>query len=139
MSQQLLSGDITADHFESTYPPTVGLASKVHDDLALSCIDQLETLDVNAEHKHSAMLTRIATAQYITTGKLRSYLDQLADDISDTPAGDKRLELAAKAFGMVVRELGDQQKKIGIEWWLERKGQIEGKSDLRPYATSAKL
>jgi hypothetical protein len=73
------------------------------------------------------MLTRIATAQYIPVDKLRFYLDRLADDIADTPAGDERLELAANAFGMVVRELGDEQKRIGIDWWLERKAQIEGK------------
>jgi hypothetical protein len=64
------------------------------------------------------MLTRIATAQYIPVDKLRFYLDRLADDIADTPAGDERLELAANAFGMVVRELGDEQKRIGIDWWL---------------------
>ena len=73
------------------------------------------------------MLARISIAQYVPATKLRPYLDRLADDIANTPAGDERLELAANAFGMVVRELGDQQKRIGIDWWLERKAQIEGK------------
>lgn len=73
------------------------------------------------------MLARISVAQYVSTTKLPAYLDRLANDIADTPAGDGRLELAANAFGMVVRELGDQQKRIGIDWWLQRKAQIEGK------------
>ena len=73
------------------------------------------------------MLAKIAMAQYIPLDKLKSYLDKLADDIAETSAGDERLELAASAFSMVVRELGDQQKRIGIDWWLDRKGQIEGK------------
>jgi hypothetical protein len=78
------------------------------------------------------MLARISTVQYVPTTKLRPFLDRLADDIADTPAGDERLELAANAFGMVVRELGDQQKRIGIDWWLERKAQIEGKDRSMP-------
>ena len=78
------------------------------------------------------MLARISIAQYVPTTKLRPYLDRLADDIVNTPAGDERLELAANAFGMVVRELGDQQKRIGIDWWLERKAQIEGRDRSMP-------
>jgi hypothetical protein len=103
------------------------LASKCNDELAPDCINHLETTIANPEHKHTAMLTRISIAQYVPATKLRPYLDRLADDIAATPAGDERLELAANAFGMVVRELGDQQKRIGIDWWLERKAQIEGK------------
>lgn len=40
---------------------------------------------------------------------------------------------------MVVRELGDQQKRIGIDWWLERKGQIEGKNVTTTIPIRAKL
>ena len=124
-----MQGDVSVDQFRSSYVVTVDLASKVSDDLALSCIGQLDKFIESArEHKHILMLTRISTAQFVPIAKLRSYLDELAIDIAKTPAGDKRLELAASAFGMVVRELGDEQKKLGIDWWLERKGQIEGKN-----------
>lgn len=109
------------------------------DALAVDCIQQLDTIDTNPKHKHIVMLTRIATARYIPNCQLRSYLDKLADEIADTPAGDERLELAAGAFGMVVRELGDQQKRIGIDWWLERKRQIEGKDPLPATQVRAKL
>jgi len=86
------------------------------------------------------MLARRSIAQYVPTTRLRAYLDRLADDIANTPAGDERLELAANAFGMVVRELGDQQKRIGIDWWLERKAQIEGKDRSMPtHPVRAKL
>jgi len=112
---------------------TVDLASKVSDELTLGCINQLgESAESAREHKHIFMLTRISTAQFVPIANLRSYLDELAVGIANTPAGDKRLELAANAFGMVVRELGDEQKKVGIDWWLERKGQIEGKELAKP-------
>lgn len=128
-----MQGDISVDQFRSSYVVTVDLASKVSDDLALSCINELDRFAESArEHEHILMLTRISTAQSVPIIKLRPYLDELAIDIAKTPAGDKRLELAASAFGMVLRELGDEQKKIGIDWWLERKGQIEGKDLAKP-------
>jgi hypothetical protein len=131
--QQLVQGDISADQFKSSYSSTVDLASKVHDELPLDLINLLDKAAESAtEHTQTLMLTRISTAQFVPIVKLRSYLDKLAVDIAETPAGDKRLELAANAFGMVVRELGDEQEKIGIDWWLERKSQIEGKDHAKP-------
>jgi len=116
------------------------LASKCNDELALDCINHLESTIIDHKHKHTTILARISVAQYVPATKLRPYLDRLADDIADTPAGDERLELAANAFGMVVRELGDQQRRIGIDWWLQRKAQIEGKDRSIPnHPIKAKL
>jgi hypothetical protein len=124
--QQLAKGQLTADQFRPSYCQAVELASKVDTSLVLDCIDELNAPEADPSCNHTLLLTRISTAQCIPISRLRGYLDRLATDIAYTPGGEGRLELAASAFGMVVRDLGDEQKRIGIEWWMRRKAEIEG-------------
>jgi hypothetical protein len=106
--------------------------------LAQQCTDQLDTIkNYNSDVEQTLLLVRISLAPFVPILRLRDYLDYLARDIVETPAGEGRLELAAKAFGMVVHDLGDDRKKMGIEWWLKWKREIEGRTG--PTAVKAKL
>jgi hypothetical protein len=136
--QQFAQSKISADQLRSSYPTITEIASKTDDHLAQQCIDQLDmAVGEEPDARQTMLLLRISLALYIPIRGLRGYLNRLAVDIIETPPGEGRLELAAKAFGMVVNDLGDDRKQMGREWWLRWKRDIEN-SD-KPKTIKAKL
>jgi hypothetical protein len=50
---------------------------------------------------------------------MNEYLDSVARIILDAPQGsDARLELAAQAFKVIMNDIPDESKQLGIDWWL---------------------
>jgi hypothetical protein len=78
--------------------------------------------------KHALLLTRLSISGHVPAPLLRNHLDRIASDIQQIPQGStRRHELAAAAFNMVLEDLGDDQRRIGMEWWLEKRDAFGGR------------
>ena len=68
---------------------------------------------------------------FIPHSALPAYLDDLVRRITELDTNlPQRQELSALAFKVVVEDLPDVSKRLGIEWWLEWRDRFEGRIGL---------
>jgi hypothetical protein len=82
--------------------------------------------------------TSIAITPHILHDSLRAYLDDLAWSILDVGAETtERAVLVEAAFRMVLEGLSDENRRIGMDWWLRWKPRFVETGGL--HGVSAKL
>ncbi|WWD20136.1 hypothetical protein CI109_104612 [Kwoniella shandongensis] len=123
LTKQAKRGDITPDQLKDAFPLVVEAAARRSPLSIQICLDSLNTLLPSAETR----MIRIAVAPHIPAERLRGYLDELAGVIMTTPKdSEERLDLARRAFEMVIKDLGDDVKESGVEWWMKWRNEFEG-------------
>ncbi|WVQ79361.1 hypothetical protein IAT38_001458 [Cryptococcus sp. DSM 104549] len=124
LCKQATSGDITADQLKEAFPIILSAASLRSNASINLCLTSLASLPPSPATRQ----TRILAAPYLPSPSLPAYLDDLAQMIlgveRDSP---ERLELASTAFKMVVHDLRDEVKGVGVEWWMRWRWEFEGR------------
>ena len=96
-------------------------------------LESIHRTDTCTPFAQSLRLTRISVAPCLPFDELDGYLERLAWNILDTPAySADRTELVNAAFEMVVKDLPDEGKRTGIEWWLRWQRALAGRSEADP-------
>jgi hypothetical protein len=131
---------ITADQLRAAYPIVCNGAGHVDYHALSSCVElmlnDIHRTDTASPFAQTLRLTRIAVTPSIPFDELDDYLERLAWNILDTPVHSvERSELVDAAFEMVVKDLPDEGKRTGMEWWLRWQRAMSGHND----QVSAKL
>ncbi|KAK8849513.1 hypothetical protein IAR55_004847 [Kwoniella newhampshirensis] len=125
LTKQAKRGGITSDQIKQAFPLVVEAASRRSPSSVQLCVDYLKNLPDSQERK----LIQVIIAPHMPAGELSEYLDSLARVIMSTPKdSEERLELARRAFEMVIKDMGDDVKEIGVEWWMKWRSEFEGRS-----------
>lgn len=130
ISQQAQRNEVSADQFQAAYPALVEAAAK-HSDLCRdTCIMKLQQTpapDVNANDtwQQTILLTRVACAAYVPLPGLKLYLNEIAHAIAATTDNEHRLALNSTIFKLIMEDLPDSHRRTGMEWWSERKNQLQ--------------
>ncbi|WWC93010.1 uncharacterized protein L201_007974 [Kwoniella dendrophila CBS 6074] len=113
---------ISPEQFRQAFPMIVESASKRSSESLRLCLDRLSSLPPNKEMRQ----IRITITPYINTPDLPQYLENLAQIILETDKhSEERTDLMKSAFEMVVRDLSDSNKHLGIKWWLKYRRDFE--------------
>ncbi|WWC65678.1 uncharacterized protein I303_108299 [Kwoniella dejecticola CBS 10117] len=123
LAKQYAQNDINSEQFRQAFPILVEASSKRSSQAVQSCMTYLSTLPVDKEIRH----IRIAIAPYAESNKLPAYLEEVAEAILSTEKySEERMDLTKDAFEMVVKGLSDANKKVGMDWWARRRGELVG-------------
>ncbi|WRT69505.1 uncharacterized protein IL334_006491 [Kwoniella shivajii] len=123
LTKQYRSDEITPEQFRQAFPLIVGSSSKRSPDAVQNCLSALSTMPETAEIRK----IRVSITPYIPSTDLPLYLDDLAQMIVRTGTdSEERLDLVKSAFEMIVRDMSDAHRSIGIDWWLKWKTEFEG-------------
>ncbi|WVR08225.1 hypothetical protein IAU60_005272 [Kwoniella sp. DSM 27419] len=117
-------GDLQPETLKVAFPLVVECAARRSPASVNLCLSQLASLRPSPETR----FIRIALTPHIPAERVPSYLDDLASMILDTPRdSEERLDLSRRAFEMVIKDLGDEVKGLGVEWWSSHREGFEGR------------
>ncbi|WWC95389.1 hypothetical protein V866_002251 [Kwoniella sp. B9012] len=115
---------ISSQQFRQAFPLIVESASKRSPTFTTLCLTSLLTLTPSSDISH----IRMAITPYIDAARLPAYLDDLATVIMSTDNNsEERMDLTRNAFEMVVKDLSDENKHIGIDWWIKWRDRFAGR------------
>ena len=132
--QQYKDGHITPEQLQSAYSTALSAALDCSNETHYTCLELLLESLKRAEDPIIAQTlrkTRIAVTPHIPHDDLRGYLDDLAWCILDTKSHtSERKDLVEMAFKMVLEGLPDENRRIGMGWWLRWKPQFQDHSSM---------
>ncbi|WWD04163.1 hypothetical protein V865_002229 [Kwoniella europaea PYCC6329] len=115
---------ISSEQFRQAFPLIVESASKRSSTSTTLCLSSLLTLTPDSDIRH----IRVAITPYIDAAHLPAYLDDLAKVIMSTDNNsEERMDLTRNAFEIVVKDLSDENKHVGIEWWIKWRDEFGGR------------
>ena len=116
-TQQMLRGDISGEQLQDGFVSLAASASRRSPSHVRYLLDLLNVPSVE-HHRETLDLTRIAMTPNVSLSSLQSHLDRLTSIIMST-SGSEQAELARAAFKMIAEGLGDEARKVGMQWWLD--------------------
>ncbi|OCF46094.1 hypothetical protein I317_00184 [Kwoniella heveanensis CBS 569] len=124
ITKQAKRGDITSKQFRSAYPVIVESASHRSPASVQTCLSYLSGMP----DSHDVRTIRISVTPHLPASNLPTYVEDLAQIILGVAQdSEERLDLSKQAFEMVIRNLGDDVRSIGIEWWIRYRDEFEGR------------
>jgi hypothetical protein len=130
--QQASNGDISTDQLRSVYSLILRSASPPQTRYCLDLLRSTKAQTGKIDLAQTIRIIGVASIPSIPLLELPLYLDDLAHIVLETEAGSVgRLELAALAFKVVMEEMGDESKLVGIDWWLRWRDVFEGRPGVR--------
>ncbi|KAK6908899.1 hypothetical protein I203_102905 [Kwoniella mangroviensis CBS 8507] len=115
---------ISSEQFRQAFPLIVESASKRSPPSVAFCLSYLSTLKPNPDIRH----IRVTITPFIDSARLPGYLEDLAQMILTTEKNsEERMDLTRNAFEMVVKDLSDKNKHVGIDWWINWKDRFAGR------------
>lgn len=113
---------MTSDQSRAAYVEVVKAAATLSVDDVRSCIESLEV--AQTDHPSQGLrLVRLSIIPYVPTSMLLSFLNTTADVILASSDVD-RAALTQVVFKIIVEELGDEGKVMGMQWWLDWRGRF---------------
>ncbi|WVQ66477.1 uncharacterized protein L199_004658 [Kwoniella botswanensis] len=115
---------ISSEQFRQAFPLIVESASKRSPTSTALCLSYLSALTPNPDIRH----IRVAITPFIDSARLPRHLKDLAQMILTTEKNsEERMDLTRNAFEIVVRDLSDENKHVGIEWWIKWRDEFGGR------------
>ncbi|WVW86715.1 hypothetical protein I302_108769 [Kwoniella bestiolae CBS 10118] len=103
---------ISSDQFRQAFPNIVESSLKRSPSSTQLCLSYLFALPLNSDIRQ----IRITVAPYIDSAALPAYLEDLAQMILTTERhSEERMDLSKNAFELVVKDLSDENKQVGID------------------------
>ncbi|KAL1412969.1 hypothetical protein Q8F55_000718 [Vanrija albida] len=126
--KQTRDGSISPDQLKAAYPTVVKAASRRSPVLVATAIKQIEDANFEAdEAKDAVRIIRIGLIPYIPGPDMPEYLENIAQLILSTKQGtDARLEAASTAFQVIMKDIPDESRQYGIEWWQRWRRRFNG-------------
>lgn len=126
-------GHITTEQLGPAYTAVVSAAARHDVQLVQYAIDQLEKVSFDTQaYKQTINLIRISCIPFIPRQEMAEYLDRITWVILDAPqASESRLELAAHAYKVIMNNIPDESKQMGIEWWLRHRRVFQSQKEQR--------
>ncbi|ORY34958.1 hypothetical protein BCR39DRAFT_515796 [Naematelia encephala] len=142
--KQARQGDITSDQLGAAFSVLLAVASDIspHHLQALFHLLDAESLrlDDHAGYATTLLFLRISSAAYVPLPGLRLYLDDLARGILQrVESGGASLDVAGAAFKMVIEDLPDESREVGMGWWMDWRDAFEGKEVVHLKSPKARL
>lgn len=126
-------GSVTTEQLLPAYTAVIRAAARYDIELVHYCIDLLDTITFDTkEYTQTLDMIRISAIPSIPEPEMQEYLDGISRIILNAPHGsDSRIELARQAFKVVMNEIPDESKQVGIEWWLKHRRVFQSQKDLQ--------
>ncbi|WVF68629.1 hypothetical protein IAT40_003399 [Kwoniella sp. CBS 6097] len=125
LTKQAKRGDISSEQLRSAFPIIFESASH----RSYTSIQLCLTYPSNVAESADIRSIKISCAPHIPAQELSAYLERLAQMILGVEQdSEERLDLSKQAFEMVVKDLGDHVKVVGIDWWTRHRDEFEGRS-----------
>ncbi|TXT13499.1 hypothetical protein VHUM_00866 [Vanrija humicola] len=126
--KQTRDGSISPSQLKAAYPTVVKAASRRSPALVATTINQIKDAEFKTdEAKDTVRIVRIMLIPYVPGPEIPEYLETIAQLILSTKQGsDARLEAASTAFQVIMKEIPDESRQYGIEWWQRWRRRFNG-------------
>ncbi|ODO06922.1 hypothetical protein I350_04283 [Cryptococcus amylolentus CBS 6273] len=118
LTKRAKSGDITPDQLKQALPLITSYAARRDHASVSLCLQALSSLPPSP----ATRLIQIRLAPHIPSFSLPAYLQNLGEMMRGVDESSyERMELMGEAFQMISRDLRDEDKRLGVEWWMSWK------------------
>ncbi|ODO00725.1 hypothetical protein L198_03051 [Cryptococcus wingfieldii CBS 7118] len=118
LTKRAKSGDIMPDQLKQALPLITSYAARRDHASVSLCLQALSLLPPSP----ATRLIQIRLAPHIPSSSLPAYLQNLGEMMRGVDESSyERMELMGEAFQMISRDLRDEDKRSGVEWWMSWK------------------